>query len=108
MELKIEARPDVLIIAPQLERLDALASAEFRREVLQHLGNHRRVVLDMSRVSFVDSSGLASLVSLLKSLPDGATLRLAHVHANVQALLRLTRLMKVFSSFPTVEEALAA
>jgi anti-sigma B factor antagonist len=107
MELQIESRHESLIITPQLERLDAMAAAEFRREVLQHLSGQRRVVLDLSWVTFVDSSGLASLVSVLKALPDGATLRLAQVHANVHALLRITRLMKVFATFPTVAEALA-
>lgn len=106
MDLKIDPHPEALVIAPQFDRLDAMVAAEFRREVVQHLVNQRCVVLDLSQVTFVDSSGLASLVSVLKALPEGATLRLARVHANVHSLLRLTRLLKVFSTFPTVPEAL--
>jgi anti-sigma B factor antagonist len=108
MELKIEARPNAIILTPQLERLDAQAAADFREAVLRHLAEQQCVVLDLASVGFVDSSGLASLVSVLKAMPTGASLRLAHVHANVQALLRLTRLVKVFATFRTVREALEA
>jgi anti-sigma B factor antagonist len=108
MELKTEWSEGTLIITPHLDRLDALSAVEFRREVLQQVADWRRVVLNMVFITFVDSSGLASLVSVLKGLPPGSTLRLVHVHANVQALLQLTRLVKVFSSFPSMKEALEA
>ncbi|WP_224365514.1 STAS domain-containing protein [Hyalangium versicolor] len=108
MELKTEWSEGTLIITPHIDRLDAQAAVEFRKEVLQHVADWKRVVLNMVFVSFVDSSGLASLVSVLKGLPPGATLRLVHVHANVQALLQLTRLVKVFSSYPSLREALEA
>ncbi|WP_224249648.1 STAS domain-containing protein [Hyalangium gracile] len=108
MDLKTEWLEDTLIITPHLDRLDALAAVEFRKEVLQHVADGKRVVLNMIFITFVDSSGLASLVSVLKGLPPGGSLRLVHVHSNVRALLQLTRLVKVFSTFPSIREAIEA
>jgi anti-sigma B factor antagonist len=69
---------------------------------------HRRLVVDMSDVSFVDSSGLGALVSALKTLKvlkGGGDVRLANVQPPVVALLEIIRLHRVFASYPTVDQA---
>jgi len=66
------------------------------------------VVLDLSRVSFIDSSGLSVLVVTLKRLRSRqGTLRLAGCQSHVQTVLDLTALSRVFFMYPTVEAALA-
>ena len=54
------------------------------------------VVLDVSRVRFVDSSGLGALVAVLKALLPDRRLALAAPMPNVRSLLSLTRMDSVF------------
>lgn len=85
--------------APQLrERLDEEIEA----------GRHDLVV-DLSGVSFMDSTGLGVLVGRLKQirLNDGS-MRLVCAHDRVLKVFVITGLDKVFAIFPTVGEAVAA
>jgi len=69
---------------------------------------NRRLVVDLADVSFIDSSGLGALVSALKTLKrsdNGGDVRLARVQPPVVSLLEIIRLNRVFTSYPTVEQA---
>ena len=66
-------------------------------------------VLDLSRVGFVDSAGLAAVVRLYKRVRIGeGDVRLAAVPSQVQEVLDLTRLSRVFEVFPTAVDAVAS
>jgi anti-sigma B factor antagonist len=67
------------------------------------------VIVDLSEVTFLDSSGLGVLVAGWKRLSTGgeeADLRLVVVRPVIQRVLEVTGLVKVFSIFPTLEEAI--
>ncbi len=108
ISVQTEERQGVLIVRPLLSRLDAAAAPELRRQILAAVTGQSVVVLALENVEFVDSSGLGSLVSIVKQLPAGGRLRLTGVQPRVQSLLRVTRLDRVFLSFETIEAALAA
>lgn len=85
--------------APQLrERLDAEIDA-----------GRYDLVVDLSGVSFMDSTGLGVLVGRLKQirLNDGS-MRLVCAHDRVLKVFVITGLDKVFTIYPTVGEAVAA
>jgi anti-sigma B factor antagonist len=85
--------------APQLrERLDAEIDA-----------GRYDLVVDLSGVSFMDSTGLGVLVGRLKQirLNDGS-MRLVCSHERVLKVFVITGLDKVFAIYPTVGEAVAA
>ena len=66
----------------------------------------RRVVLDLGNVPFIDSSGLAALVSGLKTLNEkNGSLKLAALQSQADLLFKLTMFDKVFEIFPDVEAA---
>ena len=75
-------------------------------EVLINSGTSQ-LIIDLSNVDFIDSSGLAALVSGLKKVRalDGQ-LCLVGAKTNVMEVFKLTLLDKVFIFFPTVEAAL--
>jgi anti-sigma B factor antagonist len=80
------------------------------REHLDHQiesGKHELVV-DLSGVSFMDSTGLGVLVGRLKQvrLNDGS-MRLVCPHDRVLKVFVITGLDKVFAIYPTVDEALS-
>ena len=65
------------------------------------------IIVDLSAVAYMDSSGVASLVKLLaRSRQAKATLRLAGMNDRVRSIFETTRLDRVFDIFATAEEAL--
>lgn len=69
----------------------------------------KRLVVDLSRTTYIDSSGLAVLVSAMQRLEqDGGLLMLAGVSDSVRVILESARLDQYFLTFPNVDVALAA
>jgi anti-sigma B factor antagonist len=108
MDIGAEQVEGALVLTPRIRRLDAAAAPEFRTQALSLIAGHSVVVLDLKELTFIDSSGLGVLVSLLKSIPPGGRLRLAHAAANVKKLLEMTRLQAVLPSFGSVQDAVHA
>ena len=66
-----------------------------------------KVVVDLSSVNFVDSSGLGALVSAHKTArPLGGDIRVCGARPEVTTIFELTRLTKVFRMFPNRQAAL--
>lgn len=103
-----ERGPSAMVVRPDADRLDALVATDFRDAVLEHVAGRTLVVVDLTRVRFLDSSGLASLISVMKRLPPGAWLRLVGVNENIASVLRTTRLDRVFPIFGDLTQALGA
>jgi anti-sigma B factor antagonist len=69
----------------------------------------RHVVVDLSRVEFLDSTGLGVLVGALKRLRAvNGTFGLVCAHERLLKIFRITALDRVFQLFDTVEAAVAA
>jgi len=68
-----------------------------------------RVVINMEKVGYIDSSGLATLVELLKNFRKiNARLKLASLSVKVRSLFEITKLEKLFDIADKEEEALSA
>jgi anti-sigma B factor antagonist len=68
-----------------------------------------RLVIDLSGVPYVDSSGLAVLIDAMRRLEnDGGLFMLAGVPETVRTILESSRLDVFFLQFPNVDAALAA
>jgi anti-sigma B factor antagonist len=69
----------------------------------------RQVVLDLGDVPFIDSSGLAALVSGLKTLNEKeGSLKLASLQSQADLLFKLTMFDKVFEIFADDDSAIQA
>lgn len=66
-----------------------------------------RVVVDLSGVDFMDSSGLGALVSGWQLTRDDGTFRIAGANPVVQRVLSITGMEEVFSLYPDVDAATA-
>ena len=64
-----------------------------------------RVILDLSHVEFLDSSGLGAVVGSMKQLGRARKLDLAALTPTVEKVFRITRMDRVFRIFPTIEAA---
>lgn len=68
-----------------------------------------RLVVDLSRVNYIDSSGLAVLIEGMQNVETyGGKFFLAGLQENVRPILEIARLDQVFTIFPHVDAALAA
>jgi len=67
-----------------------------------------RVVVDLSGVDFMDSSGLGALVSGWQLTRDDGAFRIAGANPVVQRVLSITGMEDVFALYPTVEAATSA
>ncbi|WP_420344294.1 STAS domain-containing protein [Paenirhodobacter sp.] len=108
MILSAEALGDALIVHIGEERIDAAIAIRFKdrmREVT--IQPAPRVILDMSRVTFLDSSGLGALVAVMKFLAPARRLELASLRPNVQKVLNLTRMDTVFRIYPDISSAVS-
>lgn len=108
MQLRFDEQPNALVVTVLEKRLDAQAAPSFRAEVGERAAGRSLLVLDLGQVQFIDSSGLAAMISVHKRLANGGAVRLARPAPGVTSLLQLTRLDRVFASFDDVARALSA
>ena len=64
-------------------------------------------MLDLSRVGFLDSSGLGAVVAVMKLIGPNRKLELAGLTPNVDKVFRLTRMDSIFTIHPSVEVAIS-
>jgi anti-sigma B factor antagonist len=91
-------------------RLDSLSAVTLKDRVKGCTKNGQvRLVIDMSDVDFVDSSGLGSLVACLRSVRGlGGDVRIAGLQDRVRAVFELIRLHHIFDIFDGVADAAAS
>ena len=66
----------------------------------------KKVVIDLEKVTYIDSSGLATLVEMLKKTKSqGGSLGLSSMSDKVKSLFEITKLDKLFAIFQNQEEA---
>jgi anti-sigma B factor antagonist len=100
MQLETEDREGALVVTVLADRIDAMVAVQFKDALRQAtLGGPERVVLDLSRVAFLDSSGLGALVAAMKALGPERRLDLLSPTPAVEKVFRLTRMDSVFAIF---------
>ena len=73
---------------------------------LLHQGR-KNLILNLAEVSYVDSAGLGALVSAYTTVTrEGGSLKLVNVTKRLQDLLSITKLLTVFETFDSEDEAL--
>jgi anti-sigma B factor antagonist len=109
MTITFEKMGDVTIAQVPIEELDANNSADFRREVAPSLENTTKLVFDLSRLRFVDSSGLGAFISCLRKVKGrGGDLKLCGLSRQVLAMFEIVRMDRIFDIYGTREEAARA
>lgn len=94
-----------------ITRLNGKLSLETVHSFIQALRQESAThhILDMGGVTFLDSSGVGALVSLLVSRKHaGKTLVLANLTPQGYAVLQVSGLLKLLPTYPTLEEAACA
>ena len=110
MALEVETRTadnGITVVAPT-GRLDVAGAPALKEAISEVVKNGPpRIVIDMEGVSFVDSTGLGSVISALKQVRGSqGEMRLAAPNQQARVVLELATLDRVFPYYATVEEAL--
>ena len=88
--------------------VDLQSSPDARKVLLECVGRKKPVLVDLSGVGYIDSSGVASLVeSLQTARKSGSSLILVAVSEGALRVLQLARLDKVFTICDSVEDGLS-
>jgi anti-sigma B factor antagonist len=91
--------------------IDLANSPAVRKVLLREVREVRtpKVVMNLSKVRYIDSSGVASLVEGLKASRDvGSRFILFGLSTSAREVLQLSRLLKIFEVYENEEQALAA
>lgn len=84
-------------------------TARLRQQVMELLGQKRNVVLNLSNVTFIDSSGVGEIIRLLTTaVRDNKKIVLAGLTGRVRDVLQITKLATVFETYSTPIEAAEA
>ena len=107
MVYEVRSEGETTIVALRGE-IDLENSPKVRRVLLESVGEKRGVLVEMSCVSYIDSSGIASLVEAFQSARRGSTsFALVAVSDAAMRVLELARLDRVFAIHSSVTEALS-
>lgn len=100
---------DVSLGTVESKVLDAGTTAAFKEAMKPLLQDGAKIVLDLSKVEFIDSSGLGALVSSLRQAHGmNAEIKLFGLRKPVRALFELVRMHRVFEVFNSSAEAISS
>ena len=94
MEIRIEKKSPRAAVLFAQGVIDVTVAPEFRTELLALANDgNKQIIVDLSDVEVIDSSGLGALIDGLKAIrKHGGDLRLASLNAQVASMVELTNL----------------
>lgn len=106
MEYNIVETKGVLVVS-LLGRLVAACAEEVKEAIFPRMNENPKVLLDVSRMTHIDSSGLGMLVQLLqKATEKGGTVKIACLQSHPRIVFEITKAYRVFEIFDGVDAAL--
>jgi len=107
MKLSSRELENVVVLEPKGKIMggpDATAMHEMLHDLVAH--NKKHVVIDLGGVDWMNSTGLGILISSLTTMRNNeGDLKLANVTDKIESLLTITKLVTVFDTFESVDDA---
>jgi anti-anti-sigma factor len=108
MEMRFEYIDNVLIAHLQMF-LDSSGAENFKYVLSERMKPGEKIILDLEKLVNIDNYGLDALLAMAqKALENQSEIKLARVSADMQIVLDITRVYKVFEIYHTIEEAVAS
>lgn len=107
MKFSVDKQDKLVVIELQEEKLNSLTAPKLKSElvILKEEG-FRNIVIDLSQVEFVDSSGLSSILVGNRICKEaGGTFAICDLQEQVQKLIKISQLENILNIFPTNSEA---
>ena len=101
---------EVIIVLAPTGRLDITTAWQFRLRLQETISEETpNILVNLSEVNFIDSSGLTSLVAGMRDADKiGGSFRICNVHPEAKLVFEVTMMDSVFEIYETEEAALAA
>ena len=98
---------EAMVVKPLESRLDYYVAEAFKIHMKEIVANgHLHIVLDLSDIGFIDSSGLGAIISTMIALRPHGQLMVCNASDSVLSLFHLTRMDQVIPLKHDVNEAL--
>lgn len=109
MDTHLEQVGEVTVIELLTDAVDVNNAADLKAELANLTAERRKVLLDLNRVTFIDSSGCGSIIAALpKARAAGTDLKICCLTPQVRTLFELVRMQRIVDLFDTRPAALAA
>jgi len=109
MEFQLEQDGEVTVAHVYSESLSVNNVKDFKSQMSDFMIPDARIVLDMGRLKFMDSSGIGALVACANELNLlHGSLKLCNVTKQVRNLFELVRVERFFEVFENREEAVSS
>ncbi|MFH1733076.1 MAG: STAS domain-containing protein [bacterium] len=108
MKLKTRDRDGVLILEVKGKVMGGPEATVFQDTIKEALGKeYKKFIFDLGGVDWMNSSGLGILIGGLTTIKNAnSELRLAKVTDKIKSLFMITKLVTIFDSYETIEDAL--
>jgi len=108
-DIKTEQLGDDAYLISLSGEVDLYTAPDFKQQLLQVIGDGaRQVIVDFSQTTFIDSTTLGVLVGGVKRLrSNDGQLSLVCNDRNITKIFEITGLDRVFTIYPTRDEAIA-
>ena len=110
MNIKEKMHGDVAVVALRGNLMGEPDTTEVREKIYSLLQDDvKKIVLDLGKVKWINSSGLGSLIAAMTSVKNkGGEMRLANITEKVESVFMITQLIKVFKTYETVDRAVGS
>lgn len=107
MKLEIKHLENLSIVVVREKRLDAETAGDFKQQMLDLINQgYHNILLNLSEVDFMDSTGIGAIISSLKALDRRGDIVLCEVKSSkVMQVIQITRMDKILQIFETEEKA---
>ncbi|RKT46587.1 STAS domain-containing protein [Thiocapsa rosea] len=106
MDLELEDAGELVIIRLPYPRFTLAQRDDFMSEMISIISRgYRSFILDLSAVTFIDSSALSTLISMLKTIGPRSRMVVCGLNEAVEYVFRLTNLHRVIEIQPDVAHA---
>jgi anti-sigma B factor antagonist len=108
LKVKTRMEGDIAVISVSGKLMGGPESDALRNEVKNLIDEgKRKFVVNLKGVPWINSTGLGALMAVYTSIQRSeGVLRLCHVSDRIQSLFMITKLLTIFDTYPTEEEAI--
>ena len=107
LKLTVRTKDDIVVVDCAGRIVFGEESADLRDTVKMVITQSKRIVLNLSGVTYIDSGGLGTLVALYTTARNsGGSIKLANLTPRVDDLLQVTKLVTVFDVYDSEEKAI--
>jgi anti-sigma B factor antagonist len=110
MKIKEQMEKDIAILTISGNMMGGPETSELHEKIKSLMADGiKKVVVDLGKVKWMNSSGLGVLMASWGSLrKEGGNMKLANISEKINSLLMITQLMQFFETYQSVDRALAS